>query len=115
MTMPIDDLMIDPGADTYYEPEFQVVLETHLTFLRSDKSTIEIPVDQHLAYRYHFDLFGLLRALNVKPHLHWITMRMNNYTSPTQFQPDGVKTFLVPDDTVVTRIKQSFLPTKRLT
>jgi hypothetical protein len=113
MKMKIDSLMVSPGASIYYDADFRNVLEDHMTYLRQHSSTAQIDVEATKAIKYQFDLFGLLREYRVPEQLHWLTMRMNNMTSPTDATAD-ISSLLVPDHTEVGRIAQAHQTTRRI-
>lgn len=111
--MALKQLMTAQGPDIYYDPAFRNVLEDHLSYLRALQSTVRRAVSPGEAYRFEYDLFGLLKIYGVEAHLHWVVMRLNNYTSPDEFRAD-VTELLVPDATVVDRIRQSHQATRRI-
>lgn len=111
--MEIDNLATPSGPDIYYDTAFMSVLEDHMTYLRNNASTNILSIDPMNAYKYEFDLFGLLLLHNVPKHLHWVTMRVNNYSSPNDFDRTRL-TLLVPDGNIVKYIRQSHLTTRRL-
>ncbi len=105
MTMPLHRLIRDPGADVFYTPEWQLMIETHLPLIlaRSDNAILSCSPAQ--AYKYEGDLAGLLTELNVNPCYHWLLMRMNNMRTWTDY--DGVKTVLViPNYTFISRLTE---------
>jgi hypothetical protein len=104
--MSINDLLIDMGPDIYYDPNFRNVLEDHMTFLRTHPKTALFTLTPDEAYQWRGDLFGLLLAKNRPAQFHWLIMRLNNYTSPTQFKQDTIG-LIEPDYTVVDKIRQS--------
>lgn len=112
--MKINELMVDPGPSIFYDSAFRNVLEDHMTFLREHSQTIQITVEPTQAYRFEHDLFGLLAHYNVPVHFHWLVMRMNKMTSPTDSHRD-INTLLVPDHTVVEHIRQSHMTRRRIT
>lgn len=112
--MALKDLMRDDGSAIYYDPVFRGVLEDHLSYLRALTSTTRLAVPPGEAYRFEFDLYGFLAKYGVPVQLHWVTMRMNNYTSPEEFTGE-VSELLIPDHTVVDRIRQSHQTSRRIT
>jgi hypothetical protein len=108
MKMALVNLMVDPGPDIFYNPEFRNVLEDHMTFLRENHSHV-VMVRPDQAFQWRGDFFGLLGNLNqekVPRQYHWLVMRLNQYTSPTQFTED-TPAILVPDYSVIEKIAQS--------
>jgi len=100
--MLVDNLMRDPGASIYYDPDFRNVLEAHMTVLRQNVREI-VAIDPAAAYKYEFDFFSLLSFHKVPDNMHWIVMRMNNFTSPTD-NDRTISNLLLPDTQLVARI-----------
>ncbi len=95
MASPLVRLLRDDGPRVFYTEGFRRELEAHLTILRT-RPQRESQVADNIALRYQFDLFGLLTYLDVPSEYHWITMRVNNLMSPTEY----VKTYgniIIPD------------------
>ena len=111
--MSIDSLMAIQGASVYYGPSFRNVLEDHLTYLKGLDSTTVINVEPIVAYKYEFDLYSLLFYYDIPMHLHWLVMRLNGFTSPTEATAD-ITSLLIPDSTVVDQIRQSHMSTRRV-
>lgn len=86
----------------YYEVEFRRVLEEHLALIKN-RSTSTLPVDPNTSIRYKGDFFGLLITLNVPRHLHWITMRINGMTSPSDAN-DDIRSVVVVDPSYINTI-----------
>jgi hypothetical protein len=101
----VENSVIDMGPDSYYTDQFRSVMEDHMTYLRNHPNTAIQAVLPNEADQWKGDFFGLLSAKNIPAKLHWIVMRMNNYTSP--LKPDeNLIAFMIPDPTVVEQIRQ---------
>lgn len=111
--MALQDLMLDSGPDVYYSAAFRNVLEDHMVYLRNHPQTSPLLVDPGESYQWRNDLFGLLSARAIPAHFHWMIMRLNNYTSPTQFIPNTVA-LLCPNFSIVEKIRQSHKSTARI-
>jgi len=105
--------MLQSGPNIYYTAELRRVLEDHLTYLKNHASTNVIGIEPIKAYKYEFDLYSLLNEYNVPMHLHWLVMRMNDMTTPTE-ATKSIDHLLVPDFRTVERIRQSHVTTRRL-
>lgn len=112
--MDVDALMVDDGPPIYYDGAFRNVLEDHMTFLRTHPLTQVLVVDPAQAYRFEGDLFGLLSRYNLPPHFHWVTMRMNKMSTPTEASA-SLSSLLIPDHTTVEHIRQSHMTRRRIT
>lgn len=113
MAMTIEKLLAEAGPVIDYDDGFRAVLEDHMTYLRNSSSTTPIMVKPGEAYKYEADLFGLLSHLNIPQNLHWVTMRVNDMTSPTHAKAD-IQTLLIPSETVIGQIRQTHQTTHKL-
>lgn len=93
--MEINNIAIDEGPSIYYRDSFRAVLEDHLGYLRGHEETTVYTIEPNIAYQWTADLFGFLNSKAVPAYMHWIIMRMNNMTSPTEMG-EKVQTLLVP-------------------
>ena len=112
--MQIDSLMKSDGPEIYYLDDFRNVLEDHMSYLRTHPATTTIQVEPMVAFKFEYDFYGLLQALNVSPHLHWVVLRMNLLTGSTDYRRDMLYLWL-PDFTVVEHIRQSHMSTRKIT
>lgn len=92
----LDQFLKEAVPAVVYDESFLDVLEDHLTYFRTAAKTITLSVSPAQADVYKFDLAGLLNELNVPVRLHWLTMRMNDYTSMTS-NDETLTQLLVPD------------------
>ena len=105
--MPITNKFSPAGDPVWYTDEFRNVLEDHLTYLRHHKSTQLQSVEANLVIKYRFDMFSLFRYYRINDYLHWITMRMNGYKSPTDDFSE-MTSFIVPNETTANQILQHY-------
>jgi hypothetical protein len=92
----LDQFLKEAVPAVVYDESFLDVLEDHLTYFRTSTKTTTVSVSPAQADVYTFDLAALLNELNVPVRLHWLTMRMNDYTS--MFENDATLTqLMVPD------------------
>lgn len=112
--MQILNILNKPTSNVYYEQGFRVMLEDHLTYLKDLSTTRKINLESQMAYKYEGDFDGLLTVLNIRPEYHFIIMRLNNMTSPQEFNPDKTMTLLIPDNKEIDRIRATY-KTKNLT
>lgn len=109
----VDALLVPQGTDVYYTDAFRNVLEDHMTYLRGAASTTVGNVDPIKAYRFEFDLNGLLLDMGLPLFLHWTIMRMNNLSSP-QHVPADLTTLLLPAPAELEMIRQAEYTKARL-
>lgn len=85
MALTVQSTIRRPTSNLYFDPAFRRTLEQHLPLLRlHPDATIEtIPADE--VYRFEGDFYGLLLVKQVDPSYHWITLRLNHWTHPSQF------------------------------
>lgn len=97
----------------YYSKGFRVILEDHMTFLRTHPNTKPVEVTPGEAYRYESDFYGLLTYKAIPMHLHHLILRMNNMMNPAHVTAD-LKYFLLPDQSVVSRLLSVYKTGDRL-
>lgn len=107
MTVSIQSLMVDDGPAIMYSAEFQRMIEDHMRYLKEDALTESIQIDNQVANKSHGDLYSVLYEYNVPRHLHWIVMRMNNYSSPMEYDSEHV-VLLVPSPTTIENLLKTF-------
>ncbi len=112
-TMALKDLMLPDGASIFYDPGFRVVLEDHMSYLRTNDQTNVLNVSVGDAHRYESDFYGYLRNNGVPANLFWVCLRMNKMSDPNEFG-DKFQIVLVPDINVVERIRQSHMTTRKV-
>lgn len=109
----IDSYSHATGPTVFYTAAFRVVLEDHMTFFRTHQRTTMLRVTGEDAYRFEGDLFGLLKFYDVQDHHQWIVMRMNNMTSPADY--DGLTLeFLLPDGDALELIRNTYMSQSKL-
>jgi hypothetical protein len=106
--MDIDNLESPSGDDAYYDENFRVILESHLTYLRNLSTTKTLTFDSFLSYKHQGDLFGLLDELNIAKQYHYIIMRINDFRCPGDLT-DKVVSLLIPDLGEVALLKATFM------
>ncbi len=112
--MNINDLAINHGNEIYYQKDFRIVLESHFDFLRNHPTTTTISIDPHKVYVYEFDFYSLLAYYAIPTYLRWLTMKINNIDSPTNFPSNLIELKVLSPDTVE-KIFQIYKTTHRIT
>lgn len=93
-----------PRAEqVYFDPAFLVLLESHLTYLRTTNIRVQL-VTEHQNYKYEGDLYGLLDDLHVLKKFHYITARVNGYEDSNAFE-GNVSHLVIPDFNEVEMLK----------
>lgn len=110
MTLSIHQLQRQNGADVYYDADFRVMIETHLTHLREHEKTQTVVVDEHRVYRQESDFYGLLLELDVQTKYHWIILRVNGYEHPSDYV--NKNTVIMPAVEEIERLKAMHLANK---
>lgn len=103
----------EAGPAAYYTPQFRVVLEDHMTFLREHPNRSILKVENQVAYKFAGDLFGMLTHYEVEEQFQWIIMRMNHLTSPTDFR-EGMEVFIIPPFDVIERLRNVHMTQSKL-
>lgn len=95
----IYDRLADKNALIYYDPLFIDFIEMHMSDLRRQSvdagQTIDVSAVQQTRANRNFNL--LCNIAGIPFHLHWITMRINQMMSASEFAPN--KTILYMVDT----------------
>lgn len=103
MSFSINNVANSESYGLYYKNEIRVLLESHVEFIKNHSSTTVERVMSSLTYKYEGDFYGLLMALKIPIEYHWITMRINGYSSPTEMSGEKIA-FLKPDFTLIEQI-----------
>lgn len=106
MTSPVNTYARNSGAAFFYSDKWQQVVEDHRQWL-FEKAIAETPIEvtPHLAHRFQNDLYGLLMHENYSLFMHWVILRVNDFTSPVEF--DNNRTVLyVPPESAIERLRQ---------
>lgn len=104
MTMSVVRQMHSSGAPFYYSREWRLLVESHLSWLRTGVESEVISLDHQIAYKYEGDLFGALTELKVPEYMHWPILRMNGLSSPTHFNGDAI-ILMVPQQSVLSSLR----------
>ena len=105
--MKIDQLARPTGDTAYYDPDFMVILESHLTYLLGLSTTQTLAIEPADAVRFEGDLFGVLDKFNIAKQYHYAVMLVNGYRSPTDFTKDTYQV-IVPDTSEIDILKQRY-------
>jgi hypothetical protein len=105
--MKVDDLLVSDGIPDYYDPSFRATLEAHLSYLRTHPDTIAIEVPPFGTYLYNQDLFGYLQSIGQPMQMHWIIMRVNNFSGPFEFN-ENCEQLLIPPSKPIDILRQSW-------
>jgi hypothetical protein len=98
--------LLQTNDRTYSDPNFIVLLETHMTLLRTTNISV-ISVSSHQNYKYEGDLYGLLDDLNIIKDHHFIVARINGYDNSADFK-GNVEYLVLPDFNEITLLKNIF-------
>ncbi len=102
MALSLDSLIFGSTSNdaVYYTPGFLRTCESLLPKLRSSPTNTVLSIEPTLGHRYQGDFYGMLTASRIAPKYHWITMRVNDISSPDQY--DGTQLdFILPDFSIV--------------
>lgn len=109
----IDSLMSDSGSNTYYDSGFRVVLEDHMTYLRTHPTTRILDVTPKQVECYEYDLIGLLNELQVPMNIHWVVARVNNLNSFNEV-PADLTQLLAPDPKEIAKLLQTYQTSSKI-
>ena len=108
MANSIDNLMVSDGPAVFYDEDFKIVLESHLTYFRNPANNTVVPVASNDAYRFEGDLYGLLHSYNIQPQYHWIIMRVNEITAPYE-TTESLSHLLIPNTDLIENLRQLYM------
>jgi hypothetical protein len=100
MPITLNETMPSEGPTLMYSQGFRQLIEDHLQFLRNHDNTEVVDINPQSAYKGEGDLVSVLQDYQVEPQMHWIIMRVNDYTSPMQYRADHLS-LLVPSQGVI--------------
>jgi hypothetical protein len=98
--MKLLNTMRSMGPKLYYSREFKQMIEDHLPYLKNHSSTATAALDPMLSYKYMGDLTGLLYHLNIPSHLHFVILRLNDYSSYTDFKGTETSILLIEQSVI---------------
>ena len=100
--MSLIERLNNPGANLYYEQAFRNVFEDHLSYIKQNKQNFitSVTVDQNTAARFAGDFRGLMLAVSVFPHLHWFNMRLNGYSSCSDYDGQQLTIELINENII---------------
>lgn len=93
MTLSVTSLREDAGDSVYYDENFMRMIEQHRIYLQNVDGTEPRIIPEGEAWRWRYDFYGLLRYLDIPEYLRWITLRVNDLKSPSDYT--GLNTSLI--------------------
>lgn len=105
--MSLKTQLIDDGPSDFYNQSFRNTLEDLMPILRASKKLTLANVTPIQGVVNEGDLYGLLQDLRVPAHLHWLTMRINNYVSPHDYRRDKLSIY-VPNSSEMETYRQAW-------
>lgn len=96
MAQNIANSLVSYENKAYFEPKFQTMLRDHLAHIGSSVGTQPMVIDANVAYHSKGDLYMVFRQMGLSPKYWWITMIINNISSPEQYDGNRVN-FILPD------------------
>jgi hypothetical protein len=98
---------IADGGSVYYSEAWRNTIEQHLSWLLGQSTNVTVPLVPSDTIKYQFDFFGLCQEYGYAPYLHWIILRMNGLTGPTEYCGQ-FSMITVPNSTVVNQLLAVF-------
>lgn len=84
--MQIHGLMKTSDDQSFFERDFQIILESHIPHLLSLESTFTQVIDERISFKYEGDFFGLMNEMGILSRYHFIMMRVNNLRCPGDYK-----------------------------
>lgn len=105
MSEALTNMMLSSGNRLYYSDKFRVVLEDHLSILKSYANTMV--VSEQLEHKNQGYFHGLLRDLKIPQELHWVITRINGFKGQTDYN-SILGIIYIPDQSVLNQILQQY-------
>ncbi len=115
MAMSVLNEMGDSGSDVYYTKAWRLLVESHLTWLRSSTEMEVVAITPQLGYKYEGDFFGALTELNIPRYMHWTVMRVNGLYSSTAYNGEAVTVMIPARSTLQQLVAVSLTGQKKIT
>jgi len=113
MATPLQRNMTSDGPSIFYTESLRHELEMNIEVLKAGRNSYSLDIDANIAYKYEYDLYGLLGYYKIPMQYQWITGRINGFTSPSDYT-DATLRLLIPDFTVIERIKTTHTTIQRM-
>ena len=98
---------LTPDIETvYHDPDFNILLESHLTYFRSNNIKI-VQVSEHQNYKFEGDFYGVLDDLNIPKKYHFFITRINGFSSSNDFK-GNMQYIIIPDINEIEMLKNIF-------
>ena len=91
----------------YFDPKFHIMLRDHLIKIKESVGTQPMIIDTNIAYHAKGDLYMVFRQMGLSPKYWWITMIINDISSPEQYDGEQVN-FTLPDIEYIDEIYRMF-------
>lgn len=91
---PLENLKANVNDLESQRDAFRVVLEDHLDEFKK-RNLRAMDIADHAAVRCRGDFYALLTEHDIEQDLFWLTMRLNEYRSPDEFNGDRTAFVLV--------------------
>jgi hypothetical protein len=89
--MDIQNLEKSPPIQGYCSVAFQKIIEEHLVLIKNSTKNKPKQIDKQKSYVYRGDFYGLLLSMDVPSAYHYVNLRINGYTCPSEYKgEDGV-------------------------
>lgn len=105
--MSVNNLLTVQDAGIYYSESFKSVIENYLSILATDEYTLAT-VEGYVALRNDSNYYGVLSELKVPYDLWWITLRVNGYHDPIEYD-QIVRYVKVPNKGYIDKLLQKHL------
>lgn len=104
MATPLQNAMTQDGPSIFYTEHLRHELEMNIEILKNGNEAYTLNIEPNNAFVYEGDLYGLLKTKKIPEQYHWITGRVNGYSSTLDYRADRT-TLIIPDFTIIERIK----------
>jgi len=103
---PVSEKIRTVSNTDLYSRDFKRILDDHIPLLRSQSPEKKL-VKREIAVRCEGDFYALLAELDIPLWMNYVVLRLNEYTSPTQYKNDR-RAVIIPSMAVVNRLIEKY-------
>ncbi len=107
MPSPLESALKNDGPAHLYTDAYYTFMASHVEYLRTARSTQLLELDARTVHANLYNYHGLFTELGIRYEDHQLLMMVNRIKGPLELT-DDIRYLLVPDNTVVERLKNIF-------
>ena len=100
----------EAAPNYYYGKEYRAIAQGCLDYILNHKETTSIDVEPLRVQQYNRNFYSLLFRMQIKPAVHWLTMRLSGLYHPSEDFSELTQ-IVVPTSTIMRQIGAPFKTT----